>query len=534
MEDYDVIVIGSGIGGLAAATALTTLAKKRVLVLERHFALGGFTHEFQRHRFRWDVGLHYVGGMAPGTTSRALMDLVTGGTVDWAPMPEDFDVFHYPDLEVRASADPGTYRDRLVELFPEEAKGIDAYFDDVRRAAAWAGRETWSWSAKGPMKWGMGAANAKDRRISTRTTADQMARRITDPRLRAVLTSQWGDYGLPPGRSAFAQHAMVVNHYRHGAFFPVGGSEAIAAGAKGVVEAGGGSCRINHEVTEILVEGGSAVGVRAHVRKGRGGYEEEFRAPVVISDAGAHTTYSRLLPAGAADGAAEEVRAAVEAAEPSVSCVTLYLGLRESPETIGLHGENHWHYTSFDHDAVSDEGLLRGDPAGAYVSFPSAKDPEATRHTAEIISFCTPEAFAPWAGTDWMRRGEDYEALKTTITEGLLAFVEERHPGLRDLVEYSELSTPLTVETFTGHRAGGIYGLAATPSRYEGKLVAARSPVPGLLLAGTDVCSLGIMGALMGGVFAAGEVLGPAGFPTIMKSAGRRAAKARPSAGQPR
>jgi all-trans-retinol 13,14-reductase len=499
VEDYDVIVIGSGIGGLAAATALTTLAKKRVLVLERHFALGGFTHEFQRHRFRWDVGLHYVGGMAPGTTSRALMELVTGGTVDWAPMPEDFDVFHYPDLEVRASA----------ELFPEEAKGIDAYFDDVRRAAAWAGRETWSWSAKGPMKWGMGAANAKDRRISTRTTADQMARRITDPRLRAVLTSQWGDYGLPPGRSAFAQHARVV-------------------------EAGGGSCRINHEVTEILVEGGSAVGVRAHVRKGRGGYEEEFRAPVVISDAGAHTTYSRLLPAGAADGAAEEVRAAVEAAEPSVSCVTLYLGLRESPETIGLHGENHWHYTSFDHDAVSDEGLLRGDPAGAYVSFPSAKDPEATRHTAEIISFCTPEAFAPWAGTDWMRRGEDYEALKTTITEGLLAFVEERHPGLRDLVEYSELSTPLTVETFTGHRAGGIYGLAATPSRYEGKLVAARSPVPGLLLAGTDVCSLGIMGALMGGVFAAGEVLGPAGFPTIMKSAGRRAAKARPSAGQPR
>lgn len=209
--------------------------------------------------------------------------------------------------------------------------------------------------------------------------------------------------------------------------------------------------------------------------------------------------------------------------------MTLYLGLTRSPAEIGLHGENHWHFTSYDHDAVSDEGLLRGEPEGAYVSFPSAKDPEATRHTAEIISFCSPEAFAGWAGTEWMRRGEDYEALKERITEGLLDFVEERHPGLWALVDHAELSTPLTAESFTGHRAGGISGLAATPERYRGRLVAARSPVPGLLLAGTDVCSLGIMGALMGGVFAGGEVLGPAGFPPIMRPAGRGAGRSAPA-----
>ncbi len=137
-QDYDVIVIGSGIGGLATASLLTRLARQRVLVLERHFRLGGFTHEFQRKGFRWDVGLHYVGGMAPGSTSRGLMDLVTGGAVEWDPMPHDFEVFHYPDLRLRAPSDPAEYRDRLVEAFPHEERGIDAYFRDVRRAGSQA------------------------------------------------------------------------------------------------------------------------------------------------------------------------------------------------------------------------------------------------------------------------------------------------------------------------------------------------------------------------------------------------------------
>lgn len=267
------------------------------------------------------------------------------------------------------------------------------------------------------------------------------------------------------------------------------------------------------------MEDDRAVGVRVHVRKGKGGAEAEFRAPLVISDAGAHTTYSRLLPSGTADN----VRRSVEAAQPSGSCVTVYLGLRESPETIGLDGANHWHFAGFDHErAASAAGLVDGEPPMIYLSLPSVKDPDAVRHTAEVISFCSHDMFESWQGTDWMRRGEDYELLKKRITEGMIAMADAAHPGLADLVEYAELSTPLTVETFTGHREGGVYGLANTPERLLGGLVAARSPVPGLLLSGADVCAAGIMGALMGGAFAAGEVLGPAGYPRIMRRAAGR------------
>lgn len=527
MDDYDVIVIGSGIGGLTAASLLAQLADRRVLVLERHFRLGGFTHEFQRRGYRWDVGVHYIGGLTPGRTSRRLLDLVTGAgdpaaAVPWDKMPSDFEVFHYPDLELTVPDDPAEYAARLTAAFPHEAAGIARYFEDVRRAGRWFGRNAYSWSARGALGLGVRLANARTRRLGLMTTADYLRRHIADPRLRGLLVSQWGDYGLPPERSAFGMHALLVAHYLYGGWFPRGGSEAIAAACQRVIEDRGGSCRVNHEVQEILVEDGRATGVRVHVKKGKGGSEQVFRAPLLVSDAGAHTTYCRLLPSGVAD----DLRARVEAAEPSGSTVTLYLGLKESAATLGFRGENHWFYDSFDHDATAADldAVLEGRPHGAYLSFPSLKDSEADRHTAEIITFVRPETFAPWEGSTWMRRGPEYAALKERIADGLLDVVERRYPGFRDLVDHAEVSTPLTITDFTGHRGGGIYGLANTPARLRGELVAARSPVPGLLVAGADACAPGLMGALMGGVFAAGVVLGPRGYFEILQAARRPAA----------
>ena len=87
-HEFDAIVIGSGIGGLAFASMMAKLRKWRVLVLERHFKIGGFTHTFSRPGgWSWDVGLHYVGEMGEGMTGRRLFDFITDGGVKWDPMP---------------------------------------------------------------------------------------------------------------------------------------------------------------------------------------------------------------------------------------------------------------------------------------------------------------------------------------------------------------------------------------------------------------------------------------------------------------
>ena len=111
----------------------------------------------------------------------------------------------------------------------------------------------------------------------------------------------------------------------------------------------------------------------------------------------------------------------------------------------------------------------------------------------------------------------------------MLALAETAVPGLSELVEYTEVSTPLTFEHYTAHPAGAFYGMPATPQRYKSRPLGPRTAVPGLLLSGQDAGSLGIAGAMMGGVAAACQALGPRGLPMIA-SAVRTGPSARPAA----
>src|SRR6202051_2926725 len=140
-RSYDAIVIGSGIGALAFASIMAKLRRWRVLVLERHFKIGGFTHTFTRPGgWSWDVGLHYVGEMGEGMMGRRLFDLITEGRVKWNPLPDVYDVFVYPNLQVRACKGEANFRSALTDAFPNERSNVEQYFRDLRSATSWANR----------------------------------------------------------------------------------------------------------------------------------------------------------------------------------------------------------------------------------------------------------------------------------------------------------------------------------------------------------------------------------------------------------
>jgi phytoene dehydrogenase-like protein len=204
-----------------------------------------------------------------------------------------------------------------------------------------------------------------------------------------------------------------------------------------------------------------------------------------------------------------------------MSHVSLYLGLSRSAAELGVKGENLWLHDELDQDRMWDRGaeLLSGHSPQTYVSFPSMKDPEARAHTAELISALDGRHFERWAGTRWMKRGEEYEAVKERIADALLAAAERRLPGLSKLVVHRELSTPLSTAHFTGHPGGEIYGLPVTPERFSRRWLRSRTPVPGLFLAGADALMLGIGGAVMSGVMCTAAVAGASTFGRLRSAA---------------
>ena len=295
-KNFDLIIIGSGMGGLTVASLMAQLKRLRVLLLERHFRLGGFTHSFTRPGHRaWDVGLHYVGGMAAGEMGRQLFDFVTRGGVRWQKMPSPFEKFVYPDFTFDVPDDETSYRQALIARYPQERDAIENYFTDLHAVAGWHGAQIVAQAAPRTLAALIRIASRPRRALALSTTGAYLDAHVRDPQLRAVLASQWGDYGLPPSESAFAIHPLVVASYLGGGYYPIGGARTIASSVADIVAANGGQCLVNQRVAEIIVSDGAAVGVRIESDP-RHGEDLQFTARRVVSDAGAFTTFCDLLP----------------------------------------------------------------------------------------------------------------------------------------------------------------------------------------------------------------------------------------------
>ena len=511
---FDAIVIGSGMGGLTCASLLAQLTHRKVLLLERHTKLGGYTHSFDREgRFRWDVGLHYVGAMAPGTMTRKVFDRVTGGQVRWQPLPDPFQYFVYPGVKFPVPVGGTAYGAALKERFPKEAAAIDRYLRDIRKAASWAGTQFMLSQLLPPAARALEWLSPRRRKLAWGTTGAYLRGMTNDPLLRALLDSQWGDYGLPPGESAFYVHAMIVGHYLNGAWHPVGGAQTISDAAVNVLTQHGGEARSGWKVTKILVEGGAAAGVEAERESNGQHLREVFRAPLIISDAGARNTYLDLLPADVTIPFRQRLREA----PMGCSVVALFVGFKESPAKLGIHGENYWIYDRLDHDETwaLRNRIVNQEVHACFAAFGSLNDSTVTAHTGQILAFLDYEAFRPWMSE---AGHAGYADFKRGVTAALIAFVDRHLPGYADLVEFADLATPLTYEHFSSHHFGQVYGIPATPVRHTYPWTSVKTPVKGLYLTGADTAGNGITGAMMAGMTTLAAIEGISIFPRTVRT----------------
>lgn len=502
---YDAIIIGSGLGGLTTAAILAKEGKK-VLVLERHFVAGGFTHVFKRPKYEWDVGLHYVGDLNKNDMVKGIFDYVTSSPIEWEPMGEVYDSTIIEGDRYDFVAGEKNQIANLISYFPEEEKVIKAYFKLIKSANA---ASPWFFCEKLlPPSWQFFFSKLMRKyflKHSTRITYDVLKSLTDNEKLIAVLCAQCGNYGLPPKKSSFAVHALIVGHYLDGGCYPVGGSSVIFKSILPVIEQNGGNVLVNAEVESILIENNTAVGVK--MKNG-----DVLKAPIIVSNVGVQNTYSKLI-----DGQnylPKEMFAQFESLKPSVSHIALYIGLNESDVSLKLPKNNFWIYNSYDFD----EGLekaknnIHSAPPLAYISFPSAKDPSwksrfPNRATIQILGVGAYAEMSEWESSSWMKRDGTYTTYKEFVKERFLEKVLSALPQIKDYIDTCEVSTPLTTKHFSNYQSGEIYGLEHTPERFDMKWLRPRTPIKNLYLTGQDTVAVGIASALFSGVLTSIAIL---------------------------
>ncbi len=507
-ENYDVVVIGSGIGGLGVAALLASEGDKSVLVLERHTVAGGFTHTFSRKGWEWDTGLHYVGGMhEKNGLLRRIFDRVTQNRLEWQPTGDIVDRIVVGSREFEYRAGREQWRERMLADFPTEGPAIDRFLEMVGEARKSSMGFFGEKAVPAPIAFVFGWFMRRGfLQHSDRFLGDVLDTLTDDAMLKAVLSAQYGDHGMPPSEASFAMHAMVFAHYLEGAAYPVGGSATIAAAIAPTIEAAGGRIVVGAEVNEILINNDRATGVR--MADG-----SDILCPLVISDVGIPNTVGQLLPEGTAG--TRELLAAAQAAGTSVGHCCLYIGLEKTAEELELPMANIWVYPGPDHDASLRQ--FEADPTAplplVFISFPSAKDPDFERRhpgraTIEVTTFAPYDRFSRWQDQPAGRRDEAYSEMKRDLSDRLLQTLYQRVPQVEGKVAFHDLSTPLTTRWFCNYEKGEVYGLNHGPARFRQRALKPKTPIKGLWLTGQDACTAGIAGALLGGVLSASAILG--------------------------
>ncbi|SIL80715.1 phytoene dehydrogenase-like oxidoreductase [Mycobacteroides abscessus subsp. abscessus] len=523
--DYDLVVIGAGLGGLTAAAYLAALGRN-VLMLEKYRVLGGSSHVFRRRgQWEFEVGVHYIEDCGPGgMIPTVLAGLGLSGSVDFRQLDQNgFDTTIGPDLELRTPVGWDTYRDNLIDAFPRERKAIGRYLKLAQPTVSAADR----------MHPDFGSA----RRIAQAGTAAPVfmlpyaaVLGMCGFSARAIiaLSVQAGAYASTPDRSPFGMHTGYIGTgIERGAWFPLGGGQTLSAVLYAHARNHGAMVRTDSTVDQIVVKAGHVQGVR--LADG-----EMIQAPVVISNADIKRTFLELV--GSRD---LPMRSVVRARTWSMSLpfINTYFGLNR--DLRNAVNTNYYVIPSWDRvpnkrslPGFVSSLLYRAGPAvrdqwlddysanmPAFIHSGTIRDPNNPRTAPMGCSSVEAMTLVPGNRRLWgitscpqdhsYRDSGIYQDIKSRLTDAMLDRVSIAFPGARSDVLWSEAATPATQERYVGNTDGAPFGLAVTPTQYGPMRPGVATPIHGLLCVGTsNRWGPGTTGAMISGVHAAGAVIG--------------------------
>jgi len=481
-EEYDVVIIGAGIGGLTCGSLLAKEGLK-VLVVEQASKPGGYATSYRKDGFTFDSCVHFLGGCGKeGIIRKLLQNLEIEKEIEFIEVRSPMGVILNNDKISLPVKDPLKLEKTLQRLFPKEAPQIPKYFQTLRRIT----KEILDLVSPSFFKFLFFPIRyPRLIRYQKSTLKNLLDRHFTDPELKNILSI--APTTLPPSKISLFFMAIVITQGQEGFYYPKGGiqtfSDILVKGLKKYK----GALVLDTLVTKIFVEKKKVCGVE--LSSG-----ERIRARYVVSNTNLEQTFSKLVRK---EFLPQRYIKKIETQKVSLSGLILHIATDLDLKSLGLGFTNAILPPGLEKEFETLNNNQMPDESSLIITIPSLVDSTLAPKGKHILSIVVP---APYS-YDWENKKE--EAAKSIIKQA-----EKIIPNLSSHIIYQDISTPLTLEKDTLNTKGAMYGLQATPEQFGPNRISQKTPIKGLYLVGHYTRPAhGVVGVILSGQFAAQAVL---------------------------
>ena len=483
-NEFDIVIIGSGMGGLVCADILGREGYK-VCVLEKNKQIGGCLQTYVRDKVIFDSGVHYLGGLGKGQNLYQVfkyLDIIY--KLKLQKMDEDvFDkiIIENDDKEYAYAQGYENFITHLLKDFPNEEKALNLYCDKVKEVCS-----------KFPLYNLRSGGDINEKAAVLEIDTKAFIESITnDKKLQAVLAGNNMLYVLQANKTPFYVHAMILNSYIESSWKCIDGGSVIGKIMAKNIREHGGVIHRNTEVKKIVVEKGKVNSVQ--LADGSHIYGKHF-----ISNM--HPV--RTLEMTATDIIKKAYRHRINSLENSIGGFIINIVFKKN--SYKYH-KNNYYYHKDGHIWNMTGHTEENWPLCYAVFFSASSKTDEYAESMTILAYMRYDEVAQWENTFNTvsvedDRGAAYEAFKKQKAETLLDCVEEKFQGLRDAIRSYYTATPLSYRDYIGNDDGSMYGIVKDYTNPLKTFISPRTKLPNLWLTGQNLNLHGVLGSAMSGL----------------------------------